>query len=198
MDNFKFILFSIVVIGLLCFAGYWAFSTIETGSTHVDTQKLETLEEKNKELEKQVADLTRENDLLKVDEVKKETTTPDIKEPEVTPTATPTKPVIPVKVTTITTKTTTTTYKYQSLINELQKLVDGNVYLKLKSQGAAVGTVQKFLNTYNNTSTKVDNDYGETTVTRVKAFQKAQNLTVDGEAGVGTFNKMISWLKTKK
>lgn len=190
MDNFKFILFSVVVIGLLGFAGYWAFKTIETGSTHVDNQKLATLEEKNRELEKQVANLTRETTLLKTDETKKETTAPLVKDPEVVTTPTPVK--------TTTTPTKTTTYKYQTLINELQKLVDGNVYLKLKSQGASVGTVQKFLNIYNNTSTKVDNDYGATTVTAVKAFQKAQNLTADGEAGIGTFNKMISWLKTKK
>ena len=77
----------------------------------------------------------------------------------------------------------------------LQKLVDGKVYLKNKSQGSAVGTLQKFLNIYNNTLTKVDNDYGASTATDVKAFQKAQGLTQDGEVGPGTFSKMISWLK---
>jgi peptidoglycan hydrolase-like protein with peptidoglycan-binding domain len=57
--------------------------------------------------------------------------------------------------------------------------------------------VQKFLGLYGS-SVKVDNDYGATTVTAVKAFQKAQKITADGEAGAGTFSKMISWLKTKK
>jgi len=193
MENFKFVLFSIFVLALLGFASYWAFSTIETGSSHVDNQKLKELESNKVELEKQVADLTRENSLLKESEVK-ETPVVPIKEPEVvtTPTPTPT----PTKTTTTTTKTTT--LKYQSLINELQKLVDGNIYLKLKSQGDAVGTVQKFLNVYNNTSNKIDNDYGASTISKVKDFQKAQKITADGESGSGTFNKMISWLKTKK
>lgn len=182
MDNFKFILFSIVVIGLLGLGSYWAIRTMETGSTHVDNQKVKDLEDKNKDLEKQIATLTRENDLLKED---KKTITPVVETPLVE---------VPVKTTT---PTKTTTYKYQSLINELQKLVDGNIYLKLKSQGAQVGTVQKFLNIYNNTSTKIDNDYGATTVTAVKAFQKAQNLTADGGTGPNTYKKMISWLKTK-
>jgi len=189
MDNLKFTLFSILVIGLLGLGSYWAISTMETGSTHVDNQKVKDLEDKNKDLEKQVAFITRENDLLK--EEKKSA-------PIIVETPVVEAPVKNINTTTKTTvTTTTTTYKYQSLINELQKLIDGNVYLKLKSQGASVGTVQRFLNAYNNTSTKVDNDYGATTVTAVKAFQKAQKIIADGESGSGTFTKMIAWLKTK-
>ncbi|MBU0999326.1 peptidoglycan-binding protein [Patescibacteria group bacterium] len=67
--------------------------------------------------------------------------------------------------------------------------------MKLKSRGTRVGTVQNFLNIYNNTSDKVDNDYGTSTQKAVTAFQKDQGLNADGEAGSGTFNKMISWLK---
>lgn len=184
MDNFKFILFSILVLGLLGFASYWAFSTIESGSIHVDNQKLEDLENENQKLAKQIADLERTNDLLK----EEETTLPIVQEPI---------KEAPVVSTTPTTTTPQTTYKYQTLINELQKLVDRNVYLKLKSQGADVGTVQKFLVLYGS-SVKVDNDYGATTVTAVKAFQKAEKITADGETGPNTYKKMISWLKTKK
>ena len=120
-----------------------------------------------------------------------------VKEPEAPVVETPVTPVVKTAVTTRTTTTTTTTVsKYQTLINDLQKLVNGNVYLKNKSQGPAVGTVQKFLNIYNKTSTKIDNDYGASTITAVKNFQKAQKLTVDGEVGSGTFKKMISWLKS--
>jgi len=43
----------------------------------------------------------------------------------------------------------------------------------------------------------VDNDYGASTVTAIKNFQKAQGLTADGAAGYTTYKKMISWLKTK-
>jgi len=194
MENFKFVLFSIFILVLLGFSGYWAFSTIESGSTHVDNQKLKELEEKNIDLEKQVADLTREISLSqedKKDQVQKDEE--DLK-PKVAESAIPTPSTTPIKTAPV---TKTTSLKYQSLINDLQKLVDNNVFLKLKSQGTAVGTLQKSLNIYNNTSNKIDNDYGTSTVTVVKNFQKAQGLTADGEAGPTTFKKMISWLKTK-
>lgn len=183
MENFKFILFSILILALLVFAGYWAFSTIESGSIHVDSQKQKELEQKNLELEKQVADLKREVTLLqtaKYEQAQKNQEALIIKTPEST-TTNPTPDKITVS-------------KYQSLINDLQKLVDGNIFLKNKSQGPAVGTLQKFLNIYNNTSNKIDNDYGVSTTTAVKNFQKDQGLTVDGEAGPGTFKKMIGWL----
>jgi peptidoglycan hydrolase-like protein with peptidoglycan-binding domain len=67
--------------------------------------------------------------------------------------------------------------------------------MKLSSSGTRVGTVQNFLNLYNKTSNKIDNDYGASTVKSVAAFQKAQGLTADGQAGSSTFSKMISWLK---
>jgi murein L,D-transpeptidase YcbB/YkuD len=189
MENFKFILFSIFIVILVALGGYWGFSTIESGSSHVDIQKQKELESKNEELGKQVSELQRQISILQSEKdalVQKEQEAPvvDTQEP---PVATPTD-----------TKPTTTVYKYQSLINDLQKLVDGNIFLKLKSQGPAVGTLQKFLNIYTNTSNKIDNDYGVTTVTRIKSFQKAQGLTADGEAGPNTYKKMISWLKTKK
>lgn len=191
MENFKFILFSIIVLGLLGFAGYWAFSTIETGSTHVDVQKQKELEKTNEDLTKQVADLTRQISLLQTaqsDQAQKDQESLATQEAPVPIITTPIKTTTPVK---------TTVLKYQSLINDLQKLVDGNIYLKLKSQGVAVGTVQKFLNIYNNTSNKIDNDYGASTVTAVKNFQKAQGITADGATGPTVYKKMIDWLKTK-
>jgi len=105
-----------------------------------------------------------------------------------------------VKSSTTTTPSTPTTtkpvvLKNQTLINELQKLADNKVYLKLKSQGPAVGSVQKFLNLYNKTSNRIDNDYGTSTVTAVKNYQKAVGITADGETGPSTYLKMITWLK---
>ena len=183
MENFKFFIFSVFILILLGAGGYWAFSTIESGSSHVDVQRQEELENKNEELEKEITDLKRQISLLEQEKIKE----PVLVDTQETPT--------------ITTNTPTTTppvvLKYQTLINDLQKLVDGNIFLKSKSQGTAVGTVQKFLNIYNNTSNKIDNDYGPSTVTAIKNFQKAQGLTADGEAGSVTFKKMISWLKTK-
>ncbi|HYD90300.1 MAG TPA: peptidoglycan-binding domain-containing protein, partial [Flavobacterium sp.] len=81
------------------------------------------------------------------------------------------------------------------LINELQKLIDDNIFMKEKSSGTRVGTVQTFLNLYNNTSKRVDNDYGAGTKADVIKFQKAVGLTADGEAGPNTYRKMIEWLK---
>jgi murein L,D-transpeptidase YcbB/YkuD len=187
MENFKFILFSIFVLGLLGFAGYWAFITIESGSTHVSNQEQKQLKLKNEELLKEVSELKKQIisfEAQKEEQAKKaeEQNILNNKITESTPTPTPTKPTV---------------LKYQSLIDELQKMVNNNIYLKNKSQGAYVGSLQKFLNIYNNTSNKIDNDYGASTVTAVKNYQKSQGLTADGEAGPTTFKKMITWLKSK-
>jgi murein L,D-transpeptidase YcbB/YkuD len=186
MENFKFILSSIIVGALLCGAGYWAFSTIESGSTHVDIQKQKELEQKNKDLEKEIVGLKKEISLFKAD-----------KEQALIEEEQKAKEILAVNTPVVTTPVPTkvTVLKNQTIINELQKLVDNKVYLKLKSQGPSVGTVQKFLNLYNKTSNHVDNDYGSSTVTAVKNFQKAQGLTADGELGPNTYKKMIIWLK---
>lgn len=189
MENFKFILFSIFIIAVLGLGVFWAFKTIETGSTHVDNQKYKELELKNQELEKELSVIKRELSFFKNEKIEIETKAVEdlvkeeipVKDVAVTP-PTVTKPVV---------------LKYQTLINELQKMVNNKVVLKLKSQGPNVGSVQKFFNIYNNTSNKIDNDYGSNTVNLVKAFQKSQGLTANGEAGSSTFIKMINWLKTK-
>jgi cell division protein FtsB len=172
MENFKFFLGSIIVLVIIVFAGYWAVTSIDTGSEYVNTQKIEDLEEKNEELEKEVRRLKNELSALQPVVAEEE---PKVEEP--TP-----KPV-------------ETVYKHQKLIDELQELIDDNIFLKLKSAGTRVGTVQNFLNIYNKTSNRVDNDYGASTKTAVALFQKAEGLTADGEAGPGTFKKMIEWLK---
>ena len=168
MENLKFIVYSIVILAVIGLIGYWSFFTMQSGSEHVASEKIKQLQEENENLKNEVEDLTKELAVLQ----------PKIEEPPVTEETK--QPIV---------------YKYQDLINELQKLVDDNVFMKLKSYGTRVGTVQKFLNIYNNTSVKVDNDYGPGTVTRVKAFQKMEGLTADGEAGSTTFKKMIEWLK---
>jgi len=172
MENFKFILISIIIIAGMSLLGYWAVRTIEPGDAFVSKQKQIALEEKNQELEKEVRILKNQLAALEPKEAEK---------PVVTPT-TPTKP-------------TTVTYKHQSLINDLQKLVTDKVFMKEGSQGTRVGTVQTFLNIYNKTSKKVDNDFGAGTKTDLIIFQKAEKITADGEAGPTTFQKMIDWLK---
>jgi murein L,D-transpeptidase YcbB/YkuD len=178
MDKLKFGLFSIVVLSLLGLSWYWSVNTIETGAEHKANAELANLQKENADLKSQVSLLTEQLAELKPATKEEETS---VVEPA------PTKPAA--------TTTTTTVNKNQTLINELQKLVDDNVVMKLKSTGTRVGTVQKFLNLYNGTNTKIDNDYGATTVKLVTDFQKDQGLTANGEAGASTFKKMIEWLK---
>ena len=175
MENFKFILISIIIIAGMGLLGYWAVRTLEPGDVYVSKQKQIALEEKNQELEKEIRELKNQLAALEPKETEKPTVTP-------TTTTTPTKPA-------------TVTYKYQSLINDLQKIVTDKVFMKEGSQGTRVGTVQTFLNIYNKTSKKVDNDFGAGTKTDLIIFQKAEKITADGEAGPGTFQKMIDWLK---
>jgi sugar-specific transcriptional regulator TrmB len=172
MENFKFILISIIIIAGMGLLGYWAVRTLPTGDVYVSEQKQQILEEKNRELAEEINKLKRDLEALQPKEEER---------PEVV-TTTPTKP-------------TTVTYKHQSLINDLQKLVTDKVFMKVGSQGTRVGTVQTFLNIYNNTSKRVDNDFGAGTKTDLIVFQKAEKITADGEAGPATFQKMIDWLK---
>ncbi len=186
MENFKSIVISIIILGILACGIYWAISTIQSGGDYDNTQEKKELEQKNEELKTEIAQLKDEiNELKSRAEIALE------KEPATNPVVKnvvePAKTTTPVK--------TTTTSKYQDLINNLQKLVNDNVTLKDGSQGTRVGVVQNFLNIYNKTSNRIDNDYGATTKKLVIAFQKAQGLTSDGEAGPGTFRKMIDWLK---
>jgi murein L,D-transpeptidase YcbB/YkuD len=188
MQNFKFILISLIVLIVVGFGGYWAVSTIEPGGVHANKQKQKELEEQNAELAKQVTELQSQVASFQAAKAQEaaqpepEATVPEVGLEE--------KPIVKTP-----TPTTTTSSKYQTLINELQKLVDDKVYMKVGSQGTRVGTVQNFLNIYNKTSIRIDNDYGATMKKNVTAFQKAQGLTADGEAGPTTFLKMIAWLK---
>lgn len=178
MENFKFIIFSTLAVSLLVFLGYWSFTTLEPGAVHVDKQARKTLEKENADLKKEVEDLKDELALLqpkeeaKTDETYLEKTAPE--NPDSTPIF---------------------SSKYQTLINGLQELISNKIIMKRGSRGTRVGVVQEFLNLYNKTSTKVDNDYGASTETSIKNFQKAEGLTVSGQVGISTFQKMIDWLK---
>lgn len=181
LDNFKFIILTIVVLILIGFLGFWAFTTLEPGDLHALRQEKQVLEDKNRELEKEVTRLQNELGTIEAEK--------DALAEAVAPKPEEEKPTTPPPT------TTTTTYKNQTLINELQKLITDNIFMKEGSKGTRVGTVQKFLNLYNKTSTKVDNDYGPAMKTAVTAFQKAVGITADGETGPTTYKKMIDWLK---
>src|SRR3989338_3652893 len=168
-EKLKVILLFIIILSVVTLLGYWSIVTLNPASVVVEKQKQAELEKENGELKRKVAELT--NQLRALEDAQTEET--DEPSPTTAPAAS----------------------KYQGLINDLEKLVTDNVFMKEKSQGARVGTVQTFLNIYNNTSKLVDNDYGPGTKTDVMNFQKAESITADGEAGPGTFRKMIEWLK---
>lgn len=179
MDKLRFAIFSIVVLSLLGLLGYWAVSTIQSGTEYQASQELEKLRAENKELETQVANLKKENETL-LTQTGKNTTNSNAG---------------PALLSDVPNPIPATTYKNQTLINDLQKLADSNILMKLKSSGIKVGTVQKFLNIYNNTSNKIDNDYGMVMEKAIMSFQKEQELTADGQIGKSTFLKMVDWLK---
>ena len=194
IESLKFNLVSFLFLALLAGLGYWAFTTLETGSGHVNSKKQKEIEKENKVLEEENLELKRELELLLEEKRQKLTEDqipqkPEIEEPQKTTEIQ--KPTV--KTTTVSSEKTLS--QKEILINELTKLSDKNIILKLKSTGTAVGTVQKFLNLYNKTSNKIDNDYGLTTVNAVKSFQKAQGLSVTGQCNSTTYKKMISWLK---
>lgn len=85
---------------------------------------------------------------------------------------------------------------YVELAAALQKLIDDKVLMDNGSRGTRVGTLQQFLNVYEGKTGGVDNDYGPGTKEKVRAFQRDQGLTADGQAGPNTYQKMIDYLKT--
>ncbi len=177
LDNLKFIILSVIVLALVGLLGYWAFATLEPGDLHSLRQEIKSLREQNAELEKEVARLQSDLGTVAAEKDALAEAVAPAEEVEETPAPAP------------------VAYKNQSLINELQKLVDQSVFMKVGSQGTRVGTVQNFLNLYNKTSTRVDNDYGPGMKTAVTNFQKAVGITADGETGPATYRKMIEWLK---
>src|SRR3989338_9301197 len=171
LNSSLFLTIMLLLVGLLC---YWAVVTIQSGTEHKLEEKVEKLEEENDSLKKNLTTLTRELDTLKsAEEARKQAEGGDSLANTIAPTA----------------------YKHQTLINELEKLIADRVLIKLKSSGTRVGTVQRFLNLYNGTTSVVDNDYGPGTAQAITTFQKKEGLKADGEAGPGPFQKMIEWLK---
>jgi murein L,D-transpeptidase YcbB/YkuD len=185
MEQFKFAAGSIIVLALVAGTGYWAVTTMQSGSEHRNTEKIKALTDENESLKEQVEELN--DQLAALQDQASQPAEKPVEEPkQEVPKEQPKTPAI---------KPATTTYKNQTLINELEKLISDNVYMKVGSSGTRVGTVEKFLNLYNKTSNKIDNDYGAGLKAAVAAFQKAEGLTADGEAGPGTFKKMVDWLK---
>lgn len=185
MDNLKFILTLVIISVVVGLGGYWAVFSMQSGSEYVNNQKIKKLETENEELKQTLEKLNKELGSTQVKIAEKPTET-IIEEPKEEKPAEPTKPT-----------TTTKTYKNQTLINELQSLVNKGVVMEPGDKGPSVGTVQKFFNVYNKTSNKIDNDFGATTKANVMDFQKDEKLTQDGGIGKTTLSRMVTWLKNQ-
>jgi peptidoglycan hydrolase-like protein with peptidoglycan-binding domain len=186
MDNLKFILVSLIVLVVVGIIGYWAFITIEPGDLHAEKVKEQQLEDENTALTTQITTLNTQIASLQAEQA--QLTQPATTAPATTGTGLEEKPLPS------TSTASGSSSKYQSLINSLQQLVTANVSMKVGSTGTRVGTIETFLNIYDKTSQKIDNDYGANTKANIANFQKAQGLTADGAAGATTFQKMIDWL----
>ncbi|OGI87031.1 hypothetical protein A2995_00480 [Candidatus Nomurabacteria bacterium RIFCSPLOWO2_01_FULL_33_24] len=176
LESFKSIIISLIIFGIVVVGGYWAFVSLEPGGVHVVKQEQKKLEQKLEDFEKDFNSLKNEINLIKEWQVEQVQITED-------------------KLTTQATIESTTS-KNQELITALQKLVNDKVVMKSGSQGTRVGTVQSFLNIYKNENRRIDNSFGPTTKNLIIQFQNDQGLTADGEAGTGTFQKMITWLNS--
>ncbi len=117
-------------------------------------------------------------------------------ETEPTPVSSDTVTETPTDTTPTTSQPTTPTADTdQELIDTLQAMADSKTIYKTGSKGAQVGALQTFLNKYNKTSTKVDNDFGPSLTAAIKAYQGKNGLPVTGQVAEKTLAKMIEWLK---
>src|SRR3989344_3507084 len=147
MEKLGTFLLSILILAIFGLIGYWSISTMQSGAEHVASEKIKQLQKENNDLKKEMKDLTGELDTLS-SKLKTIESTSVAKEEKV-----------PAQIEQ-NTQPAPTVYKYQILINELQKLIDDDISMKLKSSGTRVGTLQIFFNIYNKTNTEVDNSYG--------------------------------------
>lgn len=170
METFKAYLLILGFVGVLGFGGYWAATSLNEPVRIAETEEIQVVAQTP--VSGVVDSGNSQTEQVEQNETQTETTTP-----------TPTN-----------TTPSATSGEYSDLIARLQKLITDNILMKEGSRGTRVGTVQEFLNVYNKTSGGLDNDYGAGTKAKVAAFQKAQGLTADGQAGPATYQKMIDWL----
>jgi murein L,D-transpeptidase YcbB/YkuD len=150
--------------------GHWAFSSLDFGKAREvvieDVQSIEDAAQDISEITDSLADLTEEIEQNNQEEVPVEPT-PEVEAPN----------------------------SHEDLIASLNKLIEDEIFMEVGSRGSRVGTVQKFLNVFNDTTGGIDNDFGPGTKTKVQAFQRDAGITADGEPGPQTYQKMIDWLE---
>lgn len=157
---------TIVVLAIVGFLGYYAFTTLQTGSEFAQRQEQNVVQEEQEIEEILLSEIEEEF----ISEEVEEELTPE--QPEDTGGA------------------------FADLKNDLQKLLDQKAVLEPGDSGAAVLTIQKFLNIYDEElNLAQDRDFGSSTRSVVEKFQKDNNLYVDGGIGPKTLQKMIDFLE---
>jgi murein L,D-transpeptidase YcbB/YkuD len=164
MNEFKFQITTFLLVALLAFGGYFAFTSLDRGVTYTkdDIVAVVQNQQTDDETEEPVI-VTDDGDTVS----EEPEPTPDISTPKVL------------------------TDSEENLVGRLQGLIDDNINMKEGSRGTRVGTVQEFLNIYLDTASGVDNQYGPGTLSRVRQFQEAEGLSADGLAGPNTYEAMI-------
>lgn len=170
METFKAYLLIVGFVGVLGIGGYWAATSLNSPARIAETGEVKVVAQ------------TPISTVVPTNSTESNTQTTSLDTSSQTNTdASQTTP-------------TSTNQSHSDLITRLEKLISDNILMKEGSRGTRVGTVQEFLNVYNRTSGGIDNDYGAGTKTKVSAFQKAEGLVADGQAGPATYQKMIDWL----
>ncbi len=173
MNEFKYQFVNILLLALLGFGIYWAFSTIDNGIIYdretpaAENQGSQTSPESKDTEPKVIFDNTKPTE----------------------------DPVVKVEKNTPASEEKVLSEEEHFLLGKLEGLIADKIQMRKGSRGTRVGTVQKFLNRYFEKQTKVDNQYGPTTIARVKEFQQKEGLSADGFAGINTYKKMIEILK---
>ena len=167
MNEFKFQITTFLLVALLAFGGYWAFTSLDRGITYREDEVVVAVEDPEPQ-----DDINEEPVVVEdpnsgdsnVDVVEVEEPQDELSESE------------------------------QDLLDRLQNLINDDINMREGSRGTRVGTVQEFLNLYLDTQSAVDNQYGPGTRSRVQSFQEAEGLSADGLAGPNTYQAMINVL----
>lgn len=182
MENLKFTITSIIMVLVIAAIGFLAYMALEKGDESGLKQQVRELKNELAEKDETITDLERQIASLSVDlEGQQEIVAEQEQAAEEVKEETPAT-------------TEPSSSEHADLLAALQSLKSKGVVLEPGDSGSSVGTIQKFLNVYNNTSGGVDNDFGPGTRKKVETFQTNEGIGVDGGVGPGTLSTMIKWL----
>ena len=179
MENLKFTVTSLIMVLVIAAIGFLAYMALERGDESGLKQQVRELKQQVDEKDETIVELERQIASLSVDLEGQQEIVAEQEEAEQEESEVSNEP---------------SSSSHADLLAALQNLKSRGVVLEPGNSGSSVGTIQKFLNVYNNTSGGVDNDFGPGTRGKVENFQANEGLTVDGGVGPGTLGEMIDWL----